>query len=111
MRKVFEHPAFHEVGHCESILNSHGIATTIRNQDVSSLSGEVPYAAAFPELWVLDDSTYDQAIALLREYHESARRDATRPDWKCSRCGETVPGSFDSCWHCGREKAGNSANA
>jgi hypothetical protein len=111
MRKVFEHPAFHEVGHCESILNSHGIATTIRNQDVSSLAGEVPYAATFPELWVLDDSVYDQAIALLREYHESVKRDATRRDWKCSHCGETVPGSFDSCWRCGREKAGDSTNA
>lgn len=105
MRKVFEHPAFHEVGHCESILNSHGIATTIKNQDVSSLSGEVPYVAAYPELWVLDDSAYDQAIALLRDYHDSARRDATRPDWKCGHCGESVPGSFDSCWHCGQERA------
>jgi hypothetical protein len=105
MRKVFEHPAFHEVGHCESILNSHGIATTIRNQDVSSLSGEVPFTATFPELWVLDDNTYDQAVGLLRDYRASARRDATRADWKCSHCSETVPGSFDSCWHCGRERA------
>jgi hypothetical protein len=106
MRKVFEHPAFHEVGHCESILNSHGIATTIRNQNVSSLSGEVPFAAAFPELWILDDNAYDQAVALLRDYHDSARRDANRPDWKCSQCGETLPGSFDSCWQCSRERAG-----
>ena len=104
MRKVFEHPAFHEVGHCESILNSHGIATTIKNQNVSSLSGEVPYAAAFPELWVLEDGTYDQAIALLRDYHDTARQNATRPDWKCSHCGESVPGTFDSCWHCGHDR-------
>ena len=84
MRKVFEHPAFHEVGHCESILNSHGIATTIKNQDVSSLSGEVPYAAAFPELWVLEESVYDQAIALLRDYHDSAKaqRNPSRLDMR-----------------------------
>ncbi len=105
MRKVFEHPAFHEVGHCESILNSHGIATTIQNQDVSSLSGEVPYAAAFPELWVLEDSTYDQAIALLKDYHDGASQNASRPDWTCANCSESVPGSFDSCWHCGRDRA------
>jgi Putative prokaryotic signal transducing protein len=105
MRKVFEHPNFHEVGLCQSILNSHDIATTIKNQDVSSLSGEVPFASAFPELWVLDDSTYDQAVGLLRDYHDSARQNATRPDWTCAHCGEVVPGTFDSCWHCGHAKA------
>ena len=107
MRKVFEHPNFHEVGHCESILNSHDIATTIKNQDVSSLSGEVPFASAYPELWVIDDSTYDHAVGLLRDYHDSARQNATLPDWTCGHCGEVVPGTFDSCWHCGHAKAGS----
>ena len=22
-------------------------------------------------------------------------------DWKCSKCGESVPGSFETCWSCG----------
>jgi hypothetical protein len=104
MRKVFEHPSFHEVGHCESILNSHDIATTIKNENASSLSGEVPFASVFPELWVLDDSAYDEAVGLLREYHDSARENATLPDWVCAHCGESIPGTFDSCWHCGHSK-------
>jgi Putative prokaryotic signal transducing protein len=62
MKKVFEHPAHYEVGHCESILNSHGIATTIRNANISSLSGEVPFTSAYPELWILDDSAYEARL-------------------------------------------------
>ena len=23
-----------------------------------------------------------------------------RPEWKCDRCGEMVPGTFDVCWNC-----------
>ncbi len=25
---------------------------------------------------------------------------ATGDDWQCSRCGERVPGNFDTCWKC-----------
>lgn len=105
LKKVFEHPAHYEVGHCESILNSHGIATTIRNANISSLSGEIPFTSAYPELWILDDSAYETALALLRGYHEQAKQSATVADWTCAHCGESGPGTFASCWHCGRPKS------
>lgn len=75
MRKVFEHPASHEVGHFESILKSHGIDAVIRNQNVSSLVGEVPFTAAYLELWILDDADYDRAIALLTDYRRTISQD------------------------------------
>ena len=99
MRKVFEHPASHEVGHYESILQSHGIATFIRNQNVSSLVGEVPFTSAYPELWVVDNEDYDAAISLLSEYRRSLPAGLTS-DWVCATCREAVPGSFSSCWNC-----------
>jgi hypothetical protein len=104
MRKVFEHPAFHEVGLFESILNSHDIATTIRNQNVSSLVGEVPFTAAYPELWFVDDNRYDEAISLLQEFRDRARQDASAVDWACPKCNESVPGTFHSCWKCDSPK-------
>jgi hypothetical protein len=100
MRKVFEHPAAHEVGRLESILNSEGVPTVIKNQNVSSLMGEVPFAAAYPELWVLDDGDYEKALALLRDYHTRITS-VLGPDWTCAKCGEAVPSSFGSCWNCG----------
>lgn len=99
MRKVFEHPAFHEVGLYESILQSHGIATFIRNQNVSSLGGEVPSISAYPELCVVNDEDYDRAIALIMDYRRSLPTGLT-PDWTCTTCREVVPGTFTSCWNC-----------
>ena len=97
MRKVFEHPASHEVGLCESILTSNGIPAEIRNRGVSSLMGEIPFTEAYPELWVLKDEDYERAIALLQEYHRSVSEAAAGGDWVCLRCGESVPNTLDAC--------------
>jgi len=104
MRKIFEHPAYHEVGLYESILNGQGIDTVIKNQNVSSLSGEVPFAAAYPELWILDDGRYDEALALLQEFRERSVQETPSADWACPQCGEMVPGTFYSCWKCDAPK-------
>ena len=32
------------------------------------------------------------------EPEELGTSDSESPDWKCSQCGETVPGTFDVCW-------------
>lgn len=100
MRKVFEHPAFHEVGHFQSVLRSHGIETVVRNQNVSALSGEVPFTSAYPELWVVDDGEYDRAISLLQDYRTNQSEPGTLPDWNCPNCREKVPGNYSSCWNC-----------
>lgn len=99
MRKVFEHPASHEVGLCESILKSHGIEVEVRNLNSSTLSGEVPFASAYAELWVVNDEDYEEAIRLLREYR-STPAGGSSADWECRNCRETVPGSFALCWNC-----------
>ena len=31
---------------------------------------------------------------------------STGTAWKCPKCGETVPGTFDVCWQCLSNKAG-----
>lgn len=103
MRKVFEHPASHEVGHCESILQSHGIRTLIRNLNVSSVVGG-PFTSVYPELWIVDDDCYDQALAILRDYRPTTIETAPAADWTCTACRESVPGNFDSCWNCGSPK-------
>ncbi len=100
MRKVFEHPASHEVGLCESILTSNGIPAEIRNRGVSSLMGEIPFTEAFPELWVLKDEDYDRAVSLLQEYHRAVAQPAAAGQWACPSCGESVPSNFDACWKC-----------
>lgn len=100
VRKVFEYPTPLEVGLFDSILQSNGIPTVIKNQNLSSLAGDVPYTTVFPELWVLDDNDYDVAVALLTDFRNERLAPSTAPDWTCAKCGESVPGNFDACWHC-----------
>jgi hypothetical protein len=39
-------------------------------------------------------------VELLEDEGESSEQELSRPDWKCPKCGETVPGNFDLCWKC-----------
>ncbi len=104
MTKVFEHPDFTLVGNYQSILESEGIHTELRNSMMSSIMGEVPFVECFPELWVKEDGQCEQAAGILREL----RRDAganTFPEWTCAKCGTTVEGIFTQCWKCGTPAA------
>jgi hypothetical protein len=102
MRKLFDSIDFAKVGHYQSILDGHGIETHLKNQALSSIMGEVPFAEVFPELWVVNDGDYDEAMRLLREHRELAPSRAE--DWVCPKCGEQVPKEFGSCWNCETDK-------
>lgn len=100
MKDLFREFDFTKVGYYQSVLESEGIDTFVRNRDVSGLAGE---ASIMPDLWptlcVVDDTDYERAMQLIR--HHSAR-DASRSDEEvaCPSCGETNPGNFDLCWSC-----------
>ena len=89
-----------EVGLFDSILQSNGIPTVIQNQNLSSPAGDVPFTTFFPELWVLEDNDYDQAVALLTNFRNERLAPSTASDWTCAQYGESVPGNFDTCRHC-----------
>jgi hypothetical protein len=33
-------------------------------------------------------------------------KEVAGPEWKCPKCGETVPGNFDQCWKCMATRSG-----
>jgi hypothetical protein len=101
-QKVFmvDYPTPLEVGLFDSILQSNGIPTVIKNQNLSSLAGDMLFTTIFPELWVLDDNYSDQAVALLQNFRQERLAPSTASDWTCTQCGESVPGNFDTCWNC-----------
>jgi hypothetical protein len=102
MRKVFENPDFTLVGHFQSILESAGIATDLRNVG-SAIDGSVfSTDPAIPALWVVEDGAYDEAIALLASFLRPVP-EQLRSDWICPGCGETIEKAFDRCWKCGSE--------
>jgi len=98
MRKIFESSDSMRVGHYQSMLESDGIQTFVKNLNQSSLMGEIPFAEVFPELWIVNDSDHEQALRLLDSYEHSASGNAA--DWICPKCGEEVPKELSQCWSC-----------
>jgi hypothetical protein len=102
MREVFIHQDSARVGLYKSILDEAGIPNFVRNGISNNSVTDMPSPVFFPALCVMNDEDYDTALELLRTVHKPKPTDA--PDWKCPACAEDVPGNFDTCWKCGREK-------
>lgn len=97
MIKVFEDFDFSRVGQMQSILETEGIRTFIRNEYGSSVVGELPFVEVIPQLFVLEAKDVERARELLK-------LDLPQPepgdDWVCPECGVDVDGNFSSCWKC-----------
>jgi hypothetical protein len=97
MIKVFENFDFSRVGQMQSLLESHGIRTYIRNQYGSSVMGEVPFVEVVPQLFVLRERDVARAVELLKlDLPAEEGGDA----WVCPECGADVDGQFSHCWQC-----------
>lgn len=70
MRKIFESNQHGKVHHFQSILESHGILSMVRNDHSATLDGNLPGNLMLPELWVMNDEEYDQAMEILTPYYE-----------------------------------------
>ena len=101
MKRLFVSQSLVEVESLKELLSTDGILCTIRNQQGSSLAGEVPFVEVFPELWVVNDADFDRAKELLEE--QASGDEVERPMWVCAGCGEKHVGLFTACWKCGRE--------
>ena len=98
MIKVFESFDFSLVGQMQSLLESHGIRTFMRNEFGSSVVGELPFVEVVPQLFVLERKDLERALELLELDHPVERSD---DHWLCPECGVEVEGNFSRCWKCG----------
>ena len=102
MLKLFVSQSLVEVETRKEVLEQEGILCTVKNQQGSSLAGEVPFAEVFPELWVINDDDFPRAQEFLENWSKAAATIDTA--WSCSGCGEHHTGEFTTCWKCGKEK-------
>ena len=102
MKNIFVSQNLVEVESLKERLDNAGIPCTIKNQQGSSLAGEVPFVEVFPELWVINDGDLEQAKELLEAW--TSIDEAEQPKWVCSGCGENHVGRFTACWKCGKGK-------
>ncbi len=90
------------VGHLQSILESEGIRTEVRNEGGSSLAGEVPFTQVFPELWVVEAKDVDRAQRIIDDYQDDEPPSGPAfKDWVCPKCQTKVDGDYAECWNCG----------
>lgn len=99
MIKVFEDFDITLVGHYQSVLESNGIATFMKNQFGTSGAGELPFVEVIPQLWVLNEADAGRALELIRELHDAANLKQAQ-DWVCPQCGTPLEAAFTQCWNC-----------
>ena len=79
-------------------LEKEGVDCVLRNRQLFSALGEIPFTECFPELWVVDAEVWPRARALLDQWLADT---GLGKSWNCPACGESVEAVFSSCWHCG----------
>ena len=84
------------VANIKNIVEAHGFEVFLKNEYSQGAVGEISAIDAWPELWVVNDSDYENAIKII----ESSISKETDPEWICSNCGESNDASFGSCWKC-----------
>ncbi|MCY7314162.1 MAG: DUF2007 domain-containing protein [Rubrivivax sp.] len=81
------------------MLSGAGVAATVQRAWASSIVGQLPPDQGLPEIWVQDDTQWDQARRLLHEWQHLPHH-----RWACRGCNEIVDGPFEQCWNCGAER-------
>ncbi len=100
MKELFREPDFTLIGHYQSLLESPGIKTHVKNETIAMMGvSEIPIPDTFPALCVVDDRDFGPAWKLIRE-HRTKNDALVEFDLKCESCGEVSPGNFDTCWSC-----------
>jgi rubrerythrin len=99
MIKVFEDFDITLVGHYQSVLESHGIATFMKNQFGTSGAGELPFVEVIPQLWVLNEADTWRAKALIKELSDPDSNEQPQT-WICPKCGTPQEAAFTHCWKC-----------
>ena len=86
----------------KGVLEGERISAEVRGEFVFGMRGEIPITPdTCPSVWILDDSDYDKAMALVATFSEPAQvGSCTGEVWRCA-CGEDNERQFTECWNCG----------
>ena len=105
MKLVYTHENTAIVQNARNLLENSGIKAILKNEFASGGAGDLVPNETWPELWVLDDEDYSQAIGALAALSDKA----DEPDWVCKNCHEPNGSMFESCWNCQLSQVGINA--
>ena len=91
-----------EANHLRNLLASAGIATFLRNENLTCLAGEIPFDQCWPEIWLEHERDLERAKGLIADLASNAWRQGNA--WTCPQCDEWLEGQFTACWCCGGQR-------
>lgn len=100
MKLIYTHENRFLVGNAHNILEQAGIRVVWKNEFASGAIGEISSFDTWPELWVIDEADYEQAVQIIA----NALSSPNAPEWICTSCNETNDAAFETCWNCQTEK-------
>jgi hypothetical protein len=109
MKRLFTSSDHILVSQLKNILEREGIACVVKNEILSGLSPEVPFTETFPELWIQQDTDYEKAEEIKKDWKAPVA--ICGPSWQCPNCGERLEAQFSSCWKCGTNRLQDTAVA
>lgn len=101
MKLVYTHENKVLVENARNLLALKHIDTVLKNEFASGAAGDLVPAETWPELWVLDETYYEEAMRILKVLSDKI----SGPDWICTNCQEVNGAAFESCWNCQLERA------
>ena len=107
MKKVYSTEILANAWNIKNVLEQHDIEAMIKNENLFSVSGEVPFLECLTQIWVkpLDFVRAKQIIADL-----GASSEEVGPDWVCANCGESNWSNYAICWSCERSQENDLIN-
>ena len=100
MKKLTTSESIITINHYKNLLESEGIPSSIKNEHLGSIIGEMPFVEVWPQLWVINDLDFDRAKQLL---DATIADESPQASWQCRQCGEENEGQFSACWNCGTD--------
>jgi hypothetical protein len=76
-----------------------GVRAQVRNADLCSLAGQLPFGQVLPEVWLERDGDTYAGQTVLDEYLQRKVLPIGE-DRRCPACGEENPANFELCWRC-----------
>ena len=102
MIKVYTNKNITMVGIVRAALENSEIECVIKNDNLTSTVGEMPFLETWPEVWIFDEAKQEQAKSLVQEIiTDKAQK---RIHWTCENCNEISEDQFTECWNCNRPK-------
>jgi hypothetical protein len=96
MKLIYTHENSFLVSNIKNIVENKGLSVFLKNEFAAGGSGDLAPLETWVELWIANDSDYDQAMSIIDDFQKSD----SKPDWLCNSCGEENSGSFEFCWNC-----------